>query len=135
MTENLEGKSDGAIDVAVAIVEHHDHVLIGRRSSSGPQPGLWEFPGGKIERGESSQEAVMRECVEETGLAVSVLNRRLSVTHRYDDAFVRLHFFDCAINGANASPLAPFQWVSKDRLCDYSFPKANDVILSQITSG
>ena len=58
--------------IAIAVVEHEDRLLVGRRPAGVPLSGYCEFPGGKVKPNESSKEAAVRECLEETGLSVIV---------------------------------------------------------------
>lgn len=80
-------------EVAVALVSHGRRVLLVQRPARGPLPGLWEFPGGKIEAGETPEAAVRRELHEEAGLAVGPCVLALTTTHRYPHTYVRLHAF------------------------------------------
>jgi 8-oxo-dGTP diphosphatase len=68
-------------------------VLLGQRPEGKPYPGYWEFPGGKVEEGESILEALEREFVEELGIHVAAAQPWCCVEHVYPHAHVRLHFF------------------------------------------
>ena len=81
------------IEVAAAIIEKQGKILIGKRRSSGSCAGLWEFPGGKQEPGETLPEALRRECREELGIAVSVGGLCVRIVHQYPDREVGLSFF------------------------------------------
>jgi mutator protein MutT len=116
-------------DIAIAVVEHNGRLLIGQRPPNVALAGLWEFPGGKVEPGESPAEAAVRECAEEAGLAIEVLSEYPTHTHAYPHDKVRLHFFRCRVIGDEAQPRAPFMWVERKRLGDYEFPRGNDKLL------
>jgi 8-oxo-dGTP diphosphatase len=120
--------------IAIAVVEHDDHFLIGQRPSGVALAGLWEFPGGKVEPGETPAAAAVRECEEETGLAVSVLGTYPEAEHQYDHDHVQLHFFRCAPLDANVPPRAPFRWVARQSLSDYAFPHGNDSLLRLVAA-
>jgi 8-oxo-dGTP diphosphatase len=83
--------------VTCAIVERDGRVLAARRSVSMSQPLKWEFPGGKIRDGESPEECLARELVEELGIRVRVGRALAPATHRYPAFAVTLYPFACAI--------------------------------------
>jgi 8-oxo-dGTP diphosphatase len=116
-------------EAAVAVVGQGGCVLIGRRPPGAALAGMWEFPGGKIQPGESAAEAAIRECREESGLDVRVTSAFPAVTQRYEHALVRLHFFACQPLDAAQPPREPFRWVPVAELGQYSFPPANAGVL------
>ena len=79
--------------VAGILRRHDDHVLIAERIGDSPFAGLWEFPGGKIDRGESLEDALARELLEELGVSVRDFSHLMRLTHRYDDRQVRIDFY------------------------------------------
>ncbi|HEY0487915.1 MAG TPA: NUDIX domain-containing protein [Telluria sp.] len=82
------------IDVAVGILmKPNGDVLLGQRPEGKPYSGYWEFPGGKVDAGESILEALKREFVEELGIEVVSAEEWCGVEHVYEHAHVRLHFF------------------------------------------
>ena len=82
------------IDVAVGIlVNSSGDVLLGQRPAGKPYAGYWEFPGGKVEAGESIEHALKREFVEELGVEIVSATEWCGVEHVYEHAHVRLHFF------------------------------------------
>lgn len=113
--------------IAVAVVEHGGKFLIGQRPEGKPLAGLWEFPGGKVEPGETPAEAAARECLEEVGVRVSVGTQYPEVIQQYDHDRVRLHFFRCTLAaGATVNDVAAgYRWVAAAELPTYEFPKAN----------
>lgn len=117
--------------VAIAIVEQKSAVLVGRRPEGVPLAGLWEFPGGKVRAGETPAEAARRECLEETGLVVEVLEPYRVVRHRYDHGDVELHFFRCRVLGTT-EPLDPFEWVARAALGTLKFPAANAEVIASL---
>ncbi len=122
------------VEIAVAVVEHHGHVLIGLRPPGTPLAGYWEFPGGKIAPGEHPEVAAIRECREEAGLEIRVVRAWLKVEHRYEHGPVRVHFFAAEPLTPRPFPHAPFRWVRRSELHEYTFPPANAPILAELIS-
>ncbi|HET6384312.1 MAG TPA: (deoxy)nucleoside triphosphate pyrophosphohydrolase [Armatimonadota bacterium] len=126
--------TDSIVEVAVAIIIQDGLVLLTRRSPGAHLAGLWEFPGGKIAPGESPEEAVRREVHEETGLVVTPGRLLDSFTHRYPERTVRLHFFECRVDGGALNP-GPHEatWTPLERLSTLETPAANASIIDRIT--
>jgi mutator protein MutT len=123
------------VEIAVAVVEREGSFLIGLRPEGAPLAGYWEFPGGKLQPGESAAEAAVRECLEETGLAVRVLHEYPAVDHAYAHGSLRLRFFACEL--ACEDTLAAdsrFRLVSRNELGNYEFPPANRELLAILQS-
>lgn len=83
------------IEVVGAVIVRDGNILCAQRGASGNLPGQWEFPGGKIERGETPREALQREIVEELRCRVKVGERLTTTVHEYDFAIVHLTTFYC----------------------------------------
>ncbi len=119
--------------IVIAVVEDEGRYLIGLRPEGAPLAGLWEFPGGKIEEGETPREAAARECREETGLEIQVGKEYPQVDYRYDHGDVRLYFFACTISRSlppsSREPKPPFRWVEAEALRDLEFPAANQELI------
>ncbi len=98
-------------------------------------PGLWEFPGGKCEAGESPEKAAVRECLEETGLRVVPVRLRTKIVHTYPHGHVELSYFDVECKEPAASPdlNAGFVWVAAEELPGLEFPEANAPILAALS--
>ena len=127
--------------VAVALVWHRGRLVVGRRSATQSMAGRSEFPGGKVEPGETPEQAAVREVHEETGLEVRVLRRRREILFEYDTGVLQLNFFDCELVGNDGSdrvgvpdlPLTPpFRWTTADELRRLTFPDANDPLLAEL---
>ena len=118
-----------ATDIAIAIVEDQDRFLIGRRPPGVPLAGLWEFPGGKVKAGEGRSDAAVRECLEESGMEVEVIDEFPPHMQAYDYGTVRLSFFRCRPLRPAAQPRSPFIWVSRQELDNYEFPAGNAGVL------
>ncbi|MEQ8787223.1 MAG: (deoxy)nucleoside triphosphate pyrophosphohydrolase [Pirellulaceae bacterium] len=120
--------------IAVAVVQHAGRVLIGQRPPGAKLAGLWEFPGGKIEPGETPEQAAIRECREETGLAVDIAGRFPDHVQCYDHGSVRLHFFACTPCDLELPPRDPFRWHERRRLRELEFPAGNRAIIELLLS-
>ncbi|GMQ87021.1 MAG: Nudix family hydrolase [Gammaproteobacteria bacterium] len=121
-----------ALHVAVAaIVSSQGQVLISQRPGHVHQGGLWEFPGGKLESGESVQDALQREIHEELG--ISIVNQRplIRIPYRYPDRSVLLDVWkiDAFHGEPHGKEGQPIEWVAIDSLCDEHFPAANRSII------
>ncbi|PID63308.1 MAG: 8-oxo-dGTP diphosphatase MutT [Gammaproteobacteria bacterium] len=124
------------IDVAAAVIFNaaRDAVLVSLRRSDQHLGGLWEFPGGKLERGEVAADALARELAEEIGITVLESAARVSLTHDYGDKTVRLHFFDVMAfagepEGREGQTLA---WKRIADLDEARFPAANRPVIAQL---
>ncbi|MBT9529285.1 MAG: Nudix family hydrolase, partial [Pseudomonas sp.] len=120
------------VHVAAAVIRRGDgHILLAKRADQQHQGGLWEFPGGKVEAGESVSTALHRELHEELGIAVTAARPLIKVQHDYPDKQVLLDVWEVSgftgePHGAEGQPLA---WVSPRQLPDYDFPAANQPIV------
>ncbi len=119
------------LEIALGICRKAGRVLVARRRAEGMLGGLWEFPGGKRERGESFEAAVARELREETGVEVEVGEHLVTVPHRYSHLSVELHVYECRWRKGRARPLGSdeVRWVRPGDLDALAFPAANRRIL------
>lgn len=121
------------IHVVAAVIRGTDGcILIARRADTQHQGGLWEFPGGKVEQGESPEAALARELREELGIEVSHSRPLIKVSHDYPDKQVLLDVrevsaFSGEPRGVEGQPLA---WVAPRELGQYEFPEANKPIVA-----
>jgi mutator protein MutT len=111
-------------------------VLITRRKADATLPGLWEFPGGKLEPHESPRQAVVREMREEVALEVTVLATLEPLRHRYADFEVVLHPFVCKVAGGEARPLASqeLRWATLEEIEALPMPDANATLLPRVAA-
>lgn len=118
--------------IAIAVVEHDERFLVGARGAGTVLAGLAEFPGGKIEAGETPAAAAVRECREEAGLEIEVLREYSRHTESYDHGQVELHFFACRPLGDPPPPSAPFRWVPRGELAALDFPRGNRALVQRL---
>ena len=121
------------LQVAVGVVKNtQGQVLISLRNESLHQGGLWEFPGGKIESGESSEQALARELKEELDLTVIAATPLITVKHHYPGLSVQLNVFlvEHFSGDAKSCEGQPFKWVTPAELAEHEFPSANQPIIT-----
>lgn len=121
-------------EIAVAVVWHKGQILIARRPQEGLLGGLWEFPGGKIEPGETPEEAARREVREEMGIEIDVGKPIASVKHAYSHFRITLHAFHAryASGDVDARSATTWRWVAPPELDQYAFPAANRRIIGAL---
>ena len=122
------------IDVAAGLVFHSGRLLITQRRPDDHLGGLWEFPGGKVEPGETFQHCLVRELHEELGIEVSVGSEIEEITHSYPEKTVRLKFFTCRLNSGEARPIHchALAWITLEELDYYEFPAADERLLEKL---
>jgi 8-oxo-dGTP diphosphatase len=117
---------------AGVVIRPSGEVLIARRPDHLHQGGLWEFPGGKVERGETVEQALFRELAEELSITVCRAEPLISVRHAYPDRHVTLDVFRVQqFEGTPKGMLGqPVRWVRPESLTQYEFPAANRPIVT-----
>ena len=125
------------IDVVAGVIRHEGRFLITQRLPDDTLGGYWEFPGGKVERGEGLREALRRELREELGVETEVGEQIHHFVHAYPDRDVRLYFYEARIVSGEPRKLevADLTWVTADQFQDYDFPEADLPLLNQLRSG
>lgn len=127
------GEGEKAIEVVAAVIERGGRVLIARRHVGSHLGGLWEFPGGKRQDGETAEAALVREIREELDAAVSVGELLDDVEWRYPEKTVRLRFFRCALEGEpRAAEDQEIAWVAPADLGGYEFPPADEGLVARL---
>ena len=115
--------------VAVALIDADGRVLLCRRPAGKAMAGLWEFPGGKVEPGETPEAALIRELVEEIGIDVSenCLAPFTFASHAYDDFHLLMPLYVCRVWDGIVRPREgqAVKWVRPQRLADYAMPPAD----------
>jgi 8-oxo-dGTP diphosphatase len=122
------------IDVAAGLIFRDGKLLITQRKAGSHLAGLWEFPGGKREAGESWDACLRRELHEELAVAVGVGRLFNEVTHAYPEKTVHLRFFVCSLIAGEPQPIdcAAVAWVTAEELKRYQFPAADAVLLEAL---
>ncbi len=126
---------ESAVHVAVAVVQNGmDKVFICLRKPTAHQGGLWEFPGGKLEPGESVSAALKRECLEEIGIDVISARQLLRVHYSYKDINVLLDVWKVTeyTGVPHGREGQEYRWVEKHQLKSFKFPKANMAIINAL---
>lgn len=124
------------IEVAAALIFRDGRLLITQRHPSAHLGGLWEFPGGKREPGETWEDCVVREIREELGVDMMVGPLFETVTHVYPEKTVHLKFFAGTLPRGEPRPLgcADCRWISRDQLDQFEFPAADAHLLAKLKS-
>ena len=127
-------RGSGPIVVAAAVVIREGRVLLTRRAEGQHLAGMWEFPGGKLEQGESPEETLVRECREECGIEVEVAEFLEVTHHRYPEKDVLLLFYRCGLRAGEVRHLhvADHAWVAPPELDRYPMPPADVRVLARI---
>ncbi|MCL5049052.1 8-oxo-dGTP diphosphatase MutT [Aliidiomarina maris] len=127
--------STKVVHVAVGVVENPaGEILISRRAAHQHQGNLWEFPGGKVEAGESVQHALARELLEEMNIEVTECAPLTVIEHAYPDKRVRLDVWQVTAFNGQAKGLEgqEWLWVARRELDAYPFPAGNVPILERL---
>ena len=127
--------SSKKIEVSAGIIIKNNKVYIQQRKKNALMGGLWEFPGGKREKGESPEECLEREIKEEMGVTINILKKIMTIKHTYTQFRVTLHAFTCELQSKQIRPTEcqQWKWVSLSNLKKYPFPAANVKIVKHIT--
>lgn len=121
-------------EVVAALIWDKDRFLICQRPAHKARGLLWEFVGGKVEPGESKADALIRECQEELGVALSVGTVFLDVLHEYPDLTVHLTLFHAFITAGIPQRLEhnDIQWITVSQIPEYDFCPADVEILRKL---
>ena len=124
------------VHVVAALIEKEGRILICQRPAHKARGLKWEFPGGKIEPGETPESALIRECREELGVTIGVGEKRFETSHRYPDLAVHLQFFRAWL--IEGEPIkkehAQIRWEKPDQLLSYPFCEADGPILAELAN-
>ena len=122
------------VDVVAALIWEKDKFLICQRPADKARGLLWEFVGGKVEKGETKRQALTRECAEELAISVEVGDKFMEVLHDYPDMLIRLTLYHCTI--PNGFPQAlehnDIRWIHPSQIDDFDFCPADTDILKEI---
>ncbi|NES24795.1 MAG: 8-oxo-dGTP diphosphatase MutT [Symploca sp. SIO3E6] len=124
--------------IGVAVIQDgQGKILIDRRRNQGLMAGLWEFPGGKVEPGETVTACIKREIQEELGIEIEVGRHLITIEHTYSQFQVTLVVHYCRHLGGVPQPLEcdEIRWVSLAEIDQFSFPEANAQIIDALRQG
>ena len=122
------------LNVIAAVVERDGCFLVTRRQAGVHLEGLWEFPGGKVAAGESHEEALRREMLEELDTDVTVRSLVSTASHAYEDRDVTLYFYEWELRGTPRPLLGQaMRWVPRAELPGLGFPPADEELIALLT--
>jgi 8-oxo-dGTP diphosphatase len=123
--------------VVAAVIEREGELLVSLRHPKGTRPSQWEFPGGKVERGESESQALVREIREELGVKAAVGDLVRRVVHPYSDTDVEIAFFRTELLEGDPRPLsmAELRWVPRAELTALDFLEADREFVEALARG
>jgi A/G-specific adenine glycosylase len=131
----VKGKQIIPIEMVTGVLVSSQRVFIQKRLAHDIWGGLWEFPGGRVEEGETLEEAVAREYLEETEFQVEVCEKITTVIHHYTRYKVILHCYICKLLSSKKAVLHAAQeakWIAVEELQDFGFPAGHRKLLSYI---
>ena len=122
------------IRVVAAVIEREARYLITQRRPSAVLPLLWEFPGGRVEKGETDAAALKREVHHRLGVEIEVGQLISFVSHPYERYVVDLYLYECRIRGGELEPLAvnAFKWVTSAEFDQYPFTPADEASMNKL---
>ena len=125
------------IEVVAALIWDGDKFMICQRPAHKARALLWEFVGGKVEQGETKEQALIRECKEELNILLSVGDVFMDVVHEYPDLTVHLTLFNATIAEGEPQKLEhnDIQWITPSKIANYDFCPADKEILMKIKEG
>ena len=122
------------IEVVAGLIRSGDRFLACQRSADKARGLLWEFPGGKVEPGESGPEALVREIREELGVTLCVGGAYMDVTHEYPELTVHLTLYESVIARGEVQKLEhnDVRWITAEEIDDYAFCPADQVFCAEL---
>ena len=127
-------KRKSMTEVVAALIWQGDKFMICQRPAHKARGLLWEFVGGKVEPGETNEQALIRECREELAVTLSVGSVFMDVIHEYPDLMVHLTLFNATIAGGEPQKLEhnDIQWITPSEISNYEICPADEEILARI---
>lgn len=122
------------IEVTAAVIRQNNKLLICQRPQNKSCALLWEFPGGKIEFGETPEQCIIRECQEELGIEIIVHQKLTEINYDYPSRSIRLHFFLCTISTGEiqVQEHQAITWITPKEIPEFEFCPADAKMLSTI---
>jgi len=121
-------------EVVAALIWDKDRFMICQRPATKARALLWEFVGGKVESGETKEQALIRECQEELAISLNVGSEFMAVMHEYPDISVHLSLFNATIADGVPQKLEhnDIRWITVNEISQYKFCPADEVILQRL---
>jgi mutator protein MutT len=122
------------VEVAAALIFRAGKLLITQRHAAAHLGGLWEFPGGKREPGETYKACLVREIREELGVEIVAGECLAEVSHAYPEKRLHLKFYRATLTVGEPQPLdcAALQWITRASLDDFAFPEADRQVIAKL---
>ena len=122
------------LTVVAAVIRRNGRLLLAQRPEGVHLPGQWEFPGGKVETGESHEAALRREITEELGVTIEAGPLYMVSEHQYPERTVHLHFFECRITAGEpeAHSAVRLGWFRPEELSELDLPEANRGLVKKL---
>ena len=122
------------VEVVAALIWKNNKFMICQRPAHKERGLLWEFVGGKVEPGETKEQALVRECREELNVLLSVGDVFMDVAHEYPDITVHLTLFNATIADGEPQKLEhnDIKWITPSEISNYEFCPADEEILARI---
>ncbi len=124
------------IVVVAAVIERNGEFLVVRRLEGTHLAGYWEFPGGKVHDGESHEQALQREMVEELNTGVAGLEKVFHTSHAYPERTIELHFYRGMLTGTPEPVLGQeLRWITRREFASLEFPAADAELIARLVIG
>ena len=134
MIIHTQNAGEKMVEVVAALIWNKDRFMICQRPAHKARALLWEFVGGKVEPGETKEQALIRECQEELAITISIGNVFMDVVHEYPDITVHLTLFNATIVEGIPQKLEhnDIRWITPNEILQYDFCPADEEILKRI---
>ncbi|MBI2066452.1 MAG: 8-oxo-dGTP diphosphatase MutT [Deltaproteobacteria bacterium] len=122
------------IEAVAAVIQDKGKFLITLRLETSPMGHCWEFPGGKIEPGESVEQCAIRECREEVGITIDPIRRLKDLWYDYPHGHIHLYFVLCRWVAGLPRPIEcrEARWISPGEFASYEFPPADQTVIEEL---
>ncbi len=134
MVDIIEETEGNVTEVVAALIWQEERFMICQRPPHKARGMLWEFPGGKVENGESKKQALVRECIEELGITLEVDDVFMELRHKYPDITVNLTLFNCTVKCGTVQMLEhnDIRYITPVEIDSFDFCPADTEILEKI---
>ena len=123
-----------SVDVVAAVIKKDDFFLVANRSFEANSPGVWEFPGGKVEEKETFVSALIREIEEELSLKIQVGDKITTIDLKASDKHISVHYFYALILSGQITlnVHSEFKWVKRDQLSSFKYIDGDRYVLKHL---